>query len=265
MSEIFDSHCHLEDARFGDDLAAVLERMVSHGVTRCLLAGSDMDTSSRIAALTCEIDTCYGAVGVHPHEARFFQDEDLNQFKEWLTLPRVMAIGEIGLDYYYDHSPRDVQRKVFEKQLHFAFTQGVAAIFHVRDAHGDMLSILKSHMGALPKGVLHCYSGSVESARLYLDMGFYLSFAGPVTFKNARNLAEVAAFCPMDRLLVETDSPYLAPEPMRGKRNEPSFVRFVAQKVAQIKGVPVDDLCRAAWNNTCDLFDIDSGKSESRC
>ncbi|MEA5014745.1 MAG: TatD family hydrolase [Candidatus Limiplasma sp.] len=259
MSALFDSHCHLEDERFAGDLEAVLERMAEHGVSRCLLAGSDMGTSRRIAALTQERDMFYGGVGVHPHEAKFFRDEDLDQLRKWLALPRVVAVGEIGLDYYYDHSPRETQREVFAKQLRFAYEQGVAAIFHVRDAHGDMLDMLRASRGALPKGVLHCYSGSVESARLYLDMGFYLSFAGPVTFKNARNLLEVASFCPLDRLLVETDSPYLAPEPMRGKRNEPSFVRFVAQRVAQIKGMSVEELVAAATENTCRLFGIENG------
>lgn len=259
MSMLFDSHCHLEDQRFAGDFQEVLDRMAEQGVSRCLLAGSDMDTSRRIVALTQEKDTCYGAVGVHPHEAKFFHDEDLDQMREWLALPRVVAVGEIGLDYYYDHSPREVQRQAFEAQLHFAYEQGVAAIFHVRDAHGDMLGLLRARRKALPQGVLHCYSGSLESAKLYLDMGFYLSFAGPVTFKNARSLVEVAAFCPIDRLLLETDSPYLAPEPMRGRRNEPSFVRFVAERVAQIRNVPLEELAAAATANTCRLFGIREG------
>ncbi len=257
MIELFDSHCHLEDERFAGDIGTVLERMAEQGVFRCLLAGSDMDTSERIVALTAESPMLYGAVGVHPHEAKFFRPENLELMADWVTLPRIVAVGEIGLDYYYDHSPRDAQRQAFEAQLHFAYEQAVPVILHIRDAHGDMLQALQAYKDRLPAGVLHCYSGSMESAKLYLDMGFYLSLAGPVTFKNARNLAEVAVFCPTDRLLVETDSPYLTPEPMRGQRNEPAFVRFVAEKVAQLKGMPLEELAQAATENTCRLFGIE--------
>ncbi len=258
MSALFDSHCHLENERFADDLDAVMERMAAHGVTRCILAGSDMETSEKIAALTLESPVIYGAVGVHPHEAKFFRDSDLDLLGDWLTNPRIVAVGEIGLDYYYDHSPRNIQQEVFLKQLHFAYEQKAPVIFHVRDAHGDVLDMLRARNNQMPAGVLHCFSGSVESAKLYLDMGFYLSFAGPITFKNAHNLVEVAKYCPPDRLLVETDSPYLAPEPMRGKRNEPGFVRFVAQRVAEIRGIAPETLADLATQNTCTLFGIEA-------
>ena len=257
MSYLFDSHCHLEHQRFTEDLDAVLERMTEHGVERCLLAGSDMETSEQIVQMVTESPRIFGAVGIHPHEAKFFRPGDLDMLAEWLTLPRIVAVGEIGLDYYYDHSPREVQREAFVRQLHLAYERGVPAVFHVRDAHGDMMDILRARKGELPAGVLHCYSGSVESAKTYLDMGFYLSFAGPVTFKNAKNLVDAAAYCPKDRLLIETDSPYLAPEPMRGKRNEPAFVRFVAEKLAEIRGVSRDELAEIATANTCKLFGID--------
>ena len=257
MTGLFDSHCHLENERFGGDVNETLQRMAEAGVERCLLAGSDRDTSERIVALAERLPGVYGAVGIHPHEAKTFHDGDLTFFAHWLQMPQVVAVGEIGLDYYYDHSPRGVQRAVFERQLAFAYGQGVPAIFHVRDAHGDMLDILAENKNQLPSGVLHCYSGSVECAKRYLDMGFYLSFAGPVTFKNARGLVDVAAYCPPDRLLVETDSPYLAPEPMRGKRNEPAFVRFVARRIAEIRGMDPQELASLATQNTCKLFGID--------
>ena len=165
----------------------------------------------------------YGAVGVHPHEAKTWTDETEAELEDMLTQPRVVAVGEIGLDYFYDLSPRDQQREVLIKQLALARRMNVPAVFHVRDAHGDMLEVLRQRRGELPAGVLHCYSGSVESAKEYLDLGFYLSFAGPVTFKNAHKLQEAVRFCPADRLLVETDSPYLTPVPLRGKRNEPAL------------------------------------------
>jgi len=255
--ELFDSHCHLENGRFAGDVEVALERMAQAGVTRCLLAGSDRQTSKKIVSMVAGSRVMYGAVGIHPHEAKTFREDDLERMEAWLTQPRVVAVGEIGLDYYYDHSPRDVQRDVFEKQLVFAYEQKAPAIFHVRDAHGDVTEMFKAQKGKLPSGVLHCYSGSVESAKVYLDMGFYLSFAGPVTFKNAKSLVEVAAYCPIDRLMVETDSPYLAPEPMRGKRNEPAFVRFVAERVAQIRGIALEELAEAATGNTCRLFGIE--------
>ena len=172
------------------------------------------------------------------------------------SVGRVVAVGEIGLDYFYDLSPRDQQREVLIKQLALARRMNVPAVFHVRDAHGDMLEVLRERRGELPAGVMHCYSGSVESAKEYLDLGFYLSFAGPVTFKNAHKLQEAARFCPADRLLVETDSPYLTPVPLRGKRNEPAFVQYVAEVVAQLRGVSTEKLADTAARNACRLFGI---------
>jgi len=256
MSALFDSHCHLEHPRFENDLDAVLARMAENNIERCLLAGSDRETSEAITAMITRVPHLYGAVGTHPHEARTFQDSDLTQMAAWIALSRIVAVGEIGLDYYYDHSPRDTQREVFEKQLQFAHKHNKPAVFHVRDAHGDMLDILSANKASLPAGVLHCYSGSVESARQYLDMGYYLSFAGPITFRNATKLAETATYCPLDRLLIETDSPYLAPEPQRGKRNEPAFIRYVAMRVAALKGIDIDSLARITMENTCLLFNI---------
>lgn len=253
---LFDSHCHLENERFEDDWREALARMLEAGVSRCILAGSDMQTSGSIVKLAARNEAVYGVVGVHPHEAKDFAEEDLKRLAEWMELPKIVGVGEIGLDYFYDLSPRETQKEVCVRQLLLAHELGVPAVFHIRDAHGDMLELLRSHRRELPAGVLHCYSGSVESAKQYLDFGFYLSFAGPVTFKNAAKLQEVARFCPADRLLVETDSPYLAPVPMRGKRNEPAFVRFVAQTVAELRGVTPEELADTATRNTCRLFGI---------
>ncbi len=254
--KLFDAHCHLESDRFRDDLPQVMERMAQNGVERSILAGSDMETSRAIVTLTRKHENVFGVVGVHPHEAKGWKDEDAQEIEAMLAEARIVGIGEIGLDYFYDFSPRDVQREVLVKQLLLARRLGVPAVFHVRDAHGDMLDVLRAHRGELPAGVLHCYSGSVESAREYLEMGFYLSFAGPVTFKNAHKLQEAARYCPDDRILVETDSPYLAPVPMRGKRNEPAFVRYVAEVVAALRGVETEALAEQAARNTCRLFGI---------
>ncbi|MBR2925839.1 MAG: TatD family hydrolase [Clostridia bacterium] len=254
--ELFDSHCHLEDERFQGEVQDVLGRMAEVGVTRCILASSDMPTGTKIVALADQYPQVYGMVGFHPHEASQFREEDLSQMAQWLKKPKIVGVGEIGLDYYYDHSPRDVQRQVLERQLDFALEQQVPVAFHIRDAHGDTLDMLSHRKGRLPEGVLHCFSGSLECARQYLDMGFYLSFAGPVTFKNAAKLQEVAKYCPTDRLLVETDSPYLAPVPLRGQRNEPANVRYVAQMVAELKGMDAEELARKAFENTCRLYRI---------
>lgn len=256
MMELFDSHCHLEDERFQGEVQDVLRRMAEAGVTRCILASSDMPTGEKIVALADANPQVYGMVGFHPHEASQFRESDLEQMAEWLKHPKIVGVGEIGLDYYYDHSPRDVQRAVLERQLDFALEKNVPVAFHIRDAHGDTLDILSRRKNRLPEGVLHCFSGSLECARQYLDMGFYLSFAGPVTFKNAAKLQEVAKFCPTDRLLVETDSPYLAPVPLRGQRNEPANVRYVAQMVAELKGIDAKELARSAFENTCRLYRI---------
>jgi len=256
MMELFDSHCHLEDERFSGEVEDVLGRMDAAGVTRCILASSDMPTGEKIIALVDAHPQIYGMVGFHPHEASQFREEDLARMAQWLKHPKIVGVGEIGLDYYYDHSPRDVQRTVLERQMDFALAENVPVAFHIRDAHGDMLELLSHRKNRLPEGVLHCFSGSLECARQYLDLGFYLSFAGPVTFKNAAKLLEVAKYCPLDRLLVETDSPYLAPVPLRGQRNEPTYVRHVAQKVAELKGMEPEELARKAYENTCRLYRI---------
>lgn len=256
---LFDSHCHLENEGFQNDLPEVMQRMAQAGVRRCVLGGSDLETSRRIVALAKEHEGVYGAVGVHPHEAKTWTDETEAELEDMLTQPRVVAVGEIGLDYFYDLSPRDQQREVLIKQLALARRMNVPAVFHVRDAHGDMLEVLRERRGELPAGVMHCYSGSVESAKEYLDLGFYLSFAGPVTFKNAHKLQEAARFCPADRLLVETDSPYLTPVPLRGKRNEPAFVQYVAEVVAQLRGVSTEKLADTAARNACRLFGHSGG------
>ena len=253
---LFDSHCHLEDDRFQYDRRDVMARMLANGVTRCVLAGSNMEQNRRIVSLCAEHPMLFGVVGVHPHDAKTWRDEEIPTLTQWLELPGIVGMGEIGLDYFYDLSPRPLQREVFDTQLQLAYERRVPVVMHVRDAHGDTLEVLRARRGALPSGVLHCYSGSVESAREYLDIGFYLSLAGPVTFKNAAKLREVAAYCPADRLMIETDSPYLAPVPMRGKRNEPAFVRHVAQCVAQIRGLTLEEIARATSENTCRLFGI---------
>lgn len=253
---LFDTHCHIDEERFDEDRDQVLQRMCEGGVAGCVCVGSDMETSRRSVAFAEKTDGVYAAVGIHPHEAKFFRPEDLIALKSWFSHPKVVALGEIGLDYYYDHSPRDIQKDVCAAQLALGYEENMPVIFHVRDAHGDMLDIMRAQGGKLPRGILHCYSGSWECAKEYLKMGFYLSVAGPVTFKKAPSQWEVAQKVPLDRLLIETDSPYLAPEPMRGRRNEPAFVRYVAERIAALREISLEELAAATTKNAKDIYGI---------
>lgn len=256
MIELFDSHCHVDEPKFDEDRDEVLSRMAAAGVTRYAVIGSDMASSRHAADFAAVHDGCFAAVGIHPHEAKGMRDGDLALLEAWLREDKVVAIGEIGLDYYYDLSPRDVQQDVCAQQMELAYTLGVPAAFHIRDAHGDMLEMMKARRNRLPGGIIHCFSGSWEVAKEYLKLGFYISFAGPVTFKKAPKLTEAARQIPRDRLLIETDSPYLAPEPVRGRRNEPTNVRFVAEKIAQIRGETLEEVARYTSENAREAYHI---------
>ena len=253
--KLFDSHCHLDDEKFNEDRAETIARLREGGVERCVCVGSDLPSSRRCVALAEQYPFIYAAAGVHPHEAKDAPADYLDQLKTLLAHPKVMALGEIGLDYYYDLSPRDVQKRVVQEQLDLACETDMPVIFHIRDAHGDMFDILRSR-SRLPAGVIHCCSASAEMVREYLKMGFYISFAGPITFKNAAGPVSASQAVPLDRLLIETDSPYLAPVPLRGRRNEPANVRYVLEKQAEIHGVPPEELAEITFRNACALYRI---------
>ena len=258
MLNLFDTHCHLTDPRFADDLDETIARMLAAEVTTALVVGDAAEDPTPAIELAQRHDFLYAAAGVHPHDASCWDDARAQRLEAWLASPKIVALGEIGLDYHYDLSPREQQRAAFEAQLLMAHRLNLPAILHVREAHGDATEILQRHFhaGTLPRGVMHCYTGSWESAKTYLKMGFYISLSGAVTFKNAPKLAEVAAACPLDRLLVETDCPYMAPVPLRGKRNEPAFVRHTAAKVAELRGLPLESLAEATTRNAKTLFSI---------
>ncbi len=253
---LFDTHCHLDDERFGEDRLQVIQRMREMDVLNAVVVGSDMLSSQSAMAFAAANEGFYGAVGIHPHEAKTYREGDLKKLTKMLQAPKVVALGEIGLDFYYDLSERSVQKEVCLKQMALAYELNVPVIYHVRDAHGEMLQIMKSQKGKLAPGVIHCFSGSAESAKEYLRLGFYISFAGPITFKKAPNLWEAAAAVPLDRLLVETDSPYLSPEPMRGRRNEPGYVRYVAQKLAELKDISLEQLAQITTQNAKTIYRI---------
>ncbi|MGN0777689.1 MAG: TatD family hydrolase [Aristaeellaceae bacterium] len=256
MIELFDSHCHVDEARFDADREETLARMRERGVTRFAVIGSDMASSRHAADFAASHEGCWAAVGVHPHEAKTWKEGDDERLAAWVKEEKVAAIGEIGLDYYYDLSPRSIQQEVCLRQMELAWQLDMPVCYHVRDAHQDMLELMKSRKGKLSGGIIHCFSGSWEIAREYLKLGFYISFAGPVTFKKAPKLQEAALNVPIERLLVETDSPYLAPKPVRGRRNEPANVYYVAEKIAALRGIPLEEFAAQTTRNALAAYRI---------
>lgn len=253
--ELFDSHCHLDDERFDEDREDAYRRMIAASVTRCVCVGSDISSSRRALSFAQAHSGVYTACGVHPHEAKDAPEDYLSRVEALLKEEKAVALGEIGLDYFYDFSPRETQKKVLIEQMALAVRLNVPAIFHIRDAHGDMLNIFRAQK-ALPRGVIHCFSGSEEIAREYVKMGFYISFAGPLTFKKAPRLEAAAPAVPKDRLLIETDSPYLAPEPLRGHRNEPANVRLVCQKMAALLNMSLEETAALTTGNARALYGV---------
>lgn len=254
---LFDTHCHLDDSRFDEDRQSILDDMQAQGTTPCVLVGAELPSSYACQTLAQARPWLYFSAAVHPHDAKDYSDATHAALLSMMDDPKCVAWGEIGLDFYYDNSPRTVQRAVLERQLDAAISIGKPVIFHVRDAHGEITDLLRARRATLPRGVMHCYSGSAEQAKVYLDMGLYISLAGPVTFKKAPKLWEVAQSVPEDRLLIETDSPYLSPEPLRGRRNDPRNVRYIAQRIAELRGVSYEHIARVTRENGMRFFGIE--------
>ncbi|MDX1520609.1 MAG: TatD family hydrolase [Anaerolineae bacterium] len=256
---LIDSHCHLNFNAFDQDRAEVIDRAKVEGIGAFINPGTTVDDSRQIVALADEIPELYVAIGVHPNDAAGFNDETMSHLRELSQAPKVVAIGEIGLDYYWDEAPRPVQREVFERQLTLAGELGKPVIIHQRESAADTMAVLRSWAAAQthPGVVLHSFSGDLAMAEAALELGFYIGISGPVTFKNAKGLPGIVAAVPVDRLLVETDAPFLTPHPFRGKRNEPARVKLVAEKVAVIKELPFDEMCRHLTENTVRLFGLE--------
>jgi TatD DNase family protein len=254
---LFDSHAHLNDSRFDKDRDQVIQRAKASGIDYIMNPGADYESSLQAIALAEKYEFIYAAVGIHPHDAKSLDDMMLSLLKAMAKKNKVKAIGEIGLDYHYDHSARDIQKYWFEKQLLMAKELKLPVIIHDREANQDVFDIL-TKVDSFETGVLlHCYSGSGELAKEYIKKGAYISLAGPVTFKNARKPVEVVEEVPLDRLMIETDSPYLTPEPYRGKRNESSYVSYVAKKIAEIKGCSYEAVAYETMKNAKKFFDIE--------
>ena len=258
MMEWFDSHCHVDEEAFDADREDALRRMAENGITRYAVIGSDMETSRRSIRFARENTGAVAVGGIHPHEAKGFREEDLAEIAQWYRKGQIRAIGEIGLDFYYDHSPRDVQREVCIRQMELAWELKAPVAYHIRDAHQEMLEIMKGMKARLTGGIIHCFSGSAEIAKEYLKLGYYISFAGPLTFKKAPRLQEAVKLVPKDRLLIETDSPYMAPEPVRGRRNEPANVRYVGLKMAELRGEKPEEVAAFTTENAMQVYGIKS-------
>ena len=254
---VFDTHSHISLEQFAEDRDEVLARMDEAGVKRALMA-IDPTEEMDVALKMCEErDNLCFAAGVHPHNAEKWTDECERIIRESAKKKGFVAVGEIGLDFHYDLSPRDIQREVFDRQLDIALELGYPAQLHIREAHGETMEMLRARAarGRMPEGsIMHCFTGSWECAKVYLSLGMYISLSGAVTFKNAPKLTEVAQNMPADRLLVETDCPYMAPVPLRGKRNEPAFIVNTVAKIAAIREVSPDTMAEITWNNAMRAF-----------
>ena len=250
----FDSHAHLDDEAFDQDRGQIIERIRSAGVELLLNPGCTLESSRKAADLTAEYDFIYFAAGIHPEELQDYTEENLAELYTLTRNRKCAAIGEIGLDYYWDSSRKETQRDLFQKQLAFASDSNMPVIIHDREAHGDCLETVKQFQGL--HGVFHCFSGSPEMALELLKLGWHIGFDGPITYKNAKKAVSVLEICPMERILLETDSPYLPPVPMRGKRNDPSNMSYICQRVSELKGLKEEEVAYITKANACRLFNI---------
>ena len=255
---LIDSHAHIQGKEYAGETEAVIARAREVGVETIIAVGGagDMSSNNQAVALAAQFDNVYATVGMHPHDAKDVGVEELRSLRELASHPKVVAVGETGLDYYYNHSPHEVQRRVFAQFIHMARETELPIVVHERDAAKEVEDLLRCEGAGKLRGVIHCFTGNYEAASAYLELGFYLSFTGIITFKNAEPLREVVRKVALERIFVETDSPYLTPVPHRGKRNEPAYVRFVAETIAKVKGVELAEVARVTSENVKKLFRI---------
>lgn len=262
---LIDSHAHLDSAQFAGDRQEVIQRARDNGIGTIISIGCDLESSRANVELAAAEPDIYAAVGIHPHDATQLDDQALAQLRRYaLEQPKVVAIGEIGLDYYRDRSPREIQQQAFRQQLRLAQEVGKPVVIHDREAHDDVLRILVEEQAQQAGGVLHCFSGDLAMAKQVLDLGFYLSFPGTITYPKNEAVRELIKALPIEALLVETDCPYLSPQPFRSKRNEPAYVRHTAELLAQIKGLTLEDVARITSLNCRKLFGIGAVELQSK-
>lgn len=253
---LFDTHTHLNAEQFHEDVEDVIVRAQEAGVSEMIVVGFDRKTIEGAISLIERYDFLYAAVGWHPVDAIDMTENDLNWIEELCAHPKVVALGETGLDYHWDKSPKEIQKTVFRQQIQLAKKVNLPLIIHNREATEDVIAILKEEGADEVGGIMHCFSSTLEDAKVCIDLNFYISIGGPVTFKNAKQLKEVVAELPLERLLIETDCPYLAPHPFRGKRNEPAYVKYVAEQIALLKGINYQELAQKTSDNAKQLFGI---------
>ncbi len=252
---MIDAHCHLDNEQFADDLGMVISRAVDAGVQTIITAGADVESSRAAVALAQQHENIFAVVGIHPEHAATFDDAALNEIRALASEHKVVGIGEIGLDFYWKNNPPHVtQARALIAQLDLAADLGKPVVIHDRDAHGELMDALRVTRRGASRGMLHCFSGDLAMAQQAIDLGYYISFAGNVTFKNARQLQEIARALPLERILVETDAPYLSP--LRGKRNEPANVARVAAKIAELKSITIAVVAQTTTQNSTDLFGL---------
>jgi len=251
---LFDTHVHLNVRQFDDDREETINRAREAGVSNMVVVGFDHETIPKAIELAEQYEFIYAAVGWHPVDAIDFTDKELGMLKDLSAHPKVVALGEMGLDYHWDKSPKSVQKQVFRKQIRLAKKLNMPIIIHNREATEDIITILREEEAETIGGIMHCYSDSPDYIEASLAMNFYISLGGPVTFKNATLPKEVAKMVPLERLLIETDCPYLTPHPYRGKRNEPAYVTLIAEKIAELRGLSVEELAQATTENAKRLF-----------
>ena len=253
---LFDTHAHMDDRAFHDDREALLQSLPNSGIGLLMNPGCSLESSRNADRLSREYDYIYAAVGSHPDAADEVNDAVLEEYRKLCKLnPKIKAIGEIGLDYHYEDIPRDLQKKAFIAQMELARALDLPVIVHERDAHEDGMAIVREFSDV--KGVFHCYSGSAEMARQLVDLGWYIGFTGVLTFKNARKAIETVEAIPLERIVIETDCPYMAPEPFRGRRNDPGKIYRMAEKLAEIKGISVEEARHATFENGKRLYRIE--------
>ncbi|MFP4478551.1 MAG: TatD family hydrolase [Candidatus Izemoplasmatales bacterium] len=260
---LIDSHVHLNDEQLFTKIENLIEKAESVGVVAYMVVGYDIESSKLAIELASMYDQVYALIGIHPSEASYVREGDLKWIEKNLKHPKVKGIGEIGLDYHWDKSFMEKQKDLFIKQIQLANKHKVPISIHMRDATNDTYEIIKEYKDKDLQGVMHCYSGPLEYMDKFIDLNMFISLAGPVTFKNANTPKEVAKAVPLDRLLVETDAPYLSPVPYRGKQNQPRNVEFIAKEIAKIKGMTFKEISDATYNNTIDLFALTDLKKEA--
>lgn len=253
---IFETHAHYDDDAFNEDREKLLDIMKENRIEYIVNVGSSMKTCRQTIELVGKYDFIYGAIGVHPSDTAELDEEKFTELCNMVDKEKILAVGEIGLDYYWDEPDRNIQKKWFEKQIYMAKEKNKPVIYHSRDAAKDTLDIIKSTKACEVGGVIHCFSYGVEMAREYLKMGYYIGVGGVVTFKNAKKLKEVVEYTPLDRILLETDCPYLTPVPFRGKRNDSTKLHYVVEEIANIKQVSIDEVERVTMNNAKMMYKL---------